>query len=275
MNISILGCGWLGFPLALKLIEKGHTIKGSTTTEQKLSSLEEYGIQPYQLNFNPDLEGDDEGFWDSEVLILNIPPGRRRKNVKEFHSQQIENIVERVKDSSIEFLLFISSTSVFPKRGGVMREEDAIPGKATRNSGEALLKAEQMVMNENTFATTVVRLGGLYGYDRHPANYLTGKEDIPHGNAPVNLIHQDDCVNILTTIIEQNVREEIFNAVSDGHPPKNQFYKTIAKQAGLEPPSFLPDDEKDYKVISNRKLKKALDYQFMYPNPMNISLAFS
>ncbi len=117
--------------------------------------------------------------------------------------------------------------------------------------------------------------GGLYGYDRHPANYLAGKKDVSGGNAPVNLIHQDDCINIITEIIEKDIRGEIFNAVSDGHPPKNQYYKVIAKQAGVEPPTFLPDSGKDYKVISNRKLKTMLEYRFAYPNPMDVAPTFS
>mgnify|MGYP003615968040 CR=1 FL=1 len=39
MKISILGCGWLGFPLAQKLIETGYEVKGSTTSESKLEAL--------------------------------------------------------------------------------------------------------------------------------------------------------------------------------------------------------------------------------------------
>ncbi len=38
-NISILGCGWLGKPLALKLNKKGCHIKGSTTSDDKLGRL--------------------------------------------------------------------------------------------------------------------------------------------------------------------------------------------------------------------------------------------
>ncbi|MEZ7854793.1 MAG: SDR family NAD(P)-dependent oxidoreductase, partial [Cyclobacteriaceae bacterium] len=31
--ISILGCGWLGLPLARQLVQQGHQIKGSTTSQ--------------------------------------------------------------------------------------------------------------------------------------------------------------------------------------------------------------------------------------------------
>ncbi len=278
MNISILGCGWLGLPLACELIENGHTVKGSTTTEQKIKKLEEKGIEPYLLNFKPqlDCEGNScEEFFESDLLVLNIPPGRRRNNVIEFHTNQIESVINQLQDSPVQFVIFASSTSVYPKIGGIMKEQDIELGNATRDSGEALLQAEDMLLNQDHFDTTVVRFGGLYGYDRNPANYLAGKKNVSGGNAPVNLIHRDDCINILTTIIEDDIRGEVFNAVSDGHPPKNQYYQIIAEQAGMEPPSFLPDEEKNYKVISNRKLKKALNYRFTYPNPLDLVSALS
>lgn len=51
MKVSILGCGWLGFPLAKKLIEIGFEVKGSTTTENKLAVLKSNKIAPYLLSF--------------------------------------------------------------------------------------------------------------------------------------------------------------------------------------------------------------------------------
>ena len=52
------------------------------------------------------------------------------------------------------------------------------------------------------FNTTVIRFGGLIGYDRMPGKFLTGKKDLPNGDAPVNLIHRDDCVQIIYQIIK-------------------------------------------------------------------------
>ncbi len=34
---SILGCGWLGKPLAVSLLDEGFNVKGSTTSEEKLT----------------------------------------------------------------------------------------------------------------------------------------------------------------------------------------------------------------------------------------------
>ena len=39
-RISILGCGWLGLPLAVELISKGYKVNGSTTSMTKVRELE-------------------------------------------------------------------------------------------------------------------------------------------------------------------------------------------------------------------------------------------
>ena len=51
-KIAILGCGWLGLPLAKKLIESGYTINGSTTRPEKIKTLRDNGIQPFLIKLS-------------------------------------------------------------------------------------------------------------------------------------------------------------------------------------------------------------------------------
>ena len=48
-NISILGCGWLGKPLVIKLIEEGFTVKGSTTTTRKFDEFKNLSLEEESL----------------------------------------------------------------------------------------------------------------------------------------------------------------------------------------------------------------------------------
>lgn len=272
MTISILGCGWLGLPLAENLRDSGHTVKGSTTSAEKLDLLRNKNITPFLLELTPQIKCKEcNDFWDADLLVLNIPPGRGRNNIEEYHLRQINAVTEQLSDSPINRLIFISSTSVYPPEPGIVAEPDTEEGNAKRPSGNALLKAEKLLMKQKSFDTTIVRFGGLYGYDRNPANFLAGRKNVSGGNAPVNLIHRDDCIGIIDRIIDKDVRGEIFNGVSDGHPPKNMYYPAAAQSLGLEPPTFDENEDKDknYKVVSNRKLKEQLDYRFTYPNPMD------
>ena len=48
-QISILGCGWLGLPLAKHFISKNYEVKGSTTTQEKTQMLADNKISPYLI----------------------------------------------------------------------------------------------------------------------------------------------------------------------------------------------------------------------------------
>jgi len=115
--------------------------------------------------------------------------------------------------------------------------------------------------------TIVLRFAGLIGYDRMPGRFLSGKRDVKNGNAPVNLIHRDDCIQIIFEIIKQGVWGQILNGCSDMHPLRKDYYSEQAKLIGVDPPTFDDSDTPNFKIISNKKLKKILNYRFKYPDP--------
>lgn len=266
-TVSILGCGWLGFPLGQHLLERGHRVKGSTTDAQKLDVLEEAGIEAYLLELDPLPGGDEAGdFFDADVLFLNIPPPRAAADPRTFHRRQVEAVLHRMRAASVDFVVYASSTSVYPSRNEVVEEEDA---EAATDRGALLLEAEQTLQHASHVDATILRFSGLYGYDRHPARYLAGKKKVENGEAPVNLIHRDDCIGVVTTVIEQEVRREVFNVTSDEHPKRRVLYETVARRHDLDPPSFVGEAPKPYKIVSNRKLKEVLKYTFQYPDPLD------
>ena len=67
---SLLGCGYLGFPLALNLLQMGYNVKGSTTTPGKIQQLKKAGIIPYLIRVDEDMNKD---FFDADVLVLTLP----------------------------------------------------------------------------------------------------------------------------------------------------------------------------------------------------------
>ncbi|MEX0928730.1 MAG: SDR family oxidoreductase [Balneolales bacterium] len=263
MKASILGCGWLGFPLAERLVQEGWMVQGSTTTKDKAALLETAGITPFLISLTPELSGDDiRDFLRSEVLIINIPPGRRKENVREFHVAQIRNLIAHIERSPVQFVVYVSSTSVYPDTDGVVVEEDA--GHPKRPSGRALLEVEQLLMTHAHFESTVLRFGGLYGPGRPLGRFLAGKKNLDNGEARVNLIHQEDCINIILEIISQNIRGEIFNACADQHPRRREMYPAAAARLGLQPPHFTEDGGKAGKTVNSDKLKDKLGYRFKH-----------
>jgi len=270
LKISILGCGWLGLPLGIDLLKSGYKVKGSTTTKEKIKILNQADIEPYLISVPDSLnQSENSEFWKSDILFLNLPPGRGKDNVEKTYPDLIKKVIEKISNTQINWVIFASSTSIYPENSGIVNEDDVEEGNFSRPSGEAVFNAEKILQAYNSFDHTILRFGGLYGYDRHPVNYLAGRKKLGDPEKPVNLIHQDDCIRIITEVISQEKKNTVYNAVSDGHPPRRTFYQSAAKHFGLEPPEFLDDVPSSNRVVSNKKLKKELEYKFVYPNPMD------
>ena len=260
-NISILGCGWLGLPLAKTLIENNFSIKGSTTSSDKLATLEEYKIQPFLLSLNEnEIIGNIDAFLEnSEVLIIDIPP-KLRGNASENFVSKIKIVIPFIEKSSIIKVLFVSSTSVYADDNLIVTEQ-TIP-KPETEGGKQLLEVEKLLQNNKNFETTILRFGGLIGEDRHPIKFIAGLENLENPDAAINLIHQKDCIGIILKIIETNSWNETFNAVAPFHPTREIYYTQKAIELHLVLPKFNKEKSSVGKVISSEKLMQTLDYTF-------------
>ena len=261
-KISILGCGWLGLPLAKALIENGFSVKGSTTSTDKLTALENAGITPFLIEIGENgINGDVDQFLDqSQVLIINIPPKLRGNSTENFVSK-IETFLPFIEKSGIKKVLFVSSTSVYSDEDKVVTEE-TIPNPDTE-SGNQLLVCEKLLYENSHFETTILRFGGLIGEDRHPIHYLAGRTNIENPESPINLIHQEDCIGIILKIINRNFWGETLNAVAPFHPSREEYYSQKAKEYNLERPIFTHSKPSIGKTILSDKLESVLKYQFI------------
>ena len=278
MTISILGCGWMGRPLGRHLAAQDASVHGSTTTPEKLDALREDGITPFRLELMPELSGDDPGgFFDADVLFLNVPPPVREvpsDTLREYHLRQIDSVVEHVRQSPISWIVFASSTGVYPKTAGTVTEADQPPGRPDaltgprRSTGTVLLEAEKRLLDLGDVDTTILRFAGLYGGDRHPGRFLAGRSNVRRPEAPVNLIHRDDCVGVVTAVLEHNLRGEVLNVCADAHPTRRELYTKAAASLGLEPPTFEENGSEAGKIVSNDALGRLLDYTLQHPDPL-------
>lgn len=263
MNISLLGCGWLGLPLAQHLIATGHLVKGSTTSIDKKEVLKSVSIEPYLIVLKEDkIEGNMSNFLHhSEILIIDIPP-KLRGLVKENFVQKIKNLIPYIEQSTIKKVLFISSTSVYADTENLPTiTEETIPNPDTE-SGKQLYEVEQLLQNNNNFETTILRFGGLIGADRNPINMLAGRTDVANPEAPINFIHQTDCIGVIEAILNQNSWNEIYNAVGLDHILRKEYYTSKAKELGLLSPEFNEENKSIGKYVTNEKIIKQLGYTF-------------
>ena len=261
-KISILGCGWLGFPLAKSFLKKGFYVKGSTTSIEKLTVLEQANIEAFLISLYSDsIVGDIETFLkDSEILIIDIPPKLRVINNESF-VDKIKMLLPYIEKSSVKNVLFVSSTSVYADENRIITEETT-PNPETE-SGKQLLQSEQFLQKNTKFKTTILRFGGLIGEDRHPIHSLSKKDNVENPEAPINLIHQEDCIGIIEKIIEKKSWNETYNAVTPFHPSRKTYYTQKAIELNINAPKFNHSKTSNGKTILSNKIQKELDYQFI------------
>jgi nucleoside-diphosphate-sugar epimerase len=246
-RVSVLGCGWLGKPLALSFLEDGFSVKGSTTSEDKIDVLESLDIEAHLVNIS-ELEVFDL-FLESDILVIAITS----KDIDGF-----ENLISQIQESSIQKVIFISSTSVYPSINKIMTEEDEVV------QHHPLVRIENLFIENTSFETTVIRFAGLFGGERHPANWFKNGRKIPQPKGFVNMIHREDCIAIIHQIINQNCWNEVFNACADHHPTRRSFYTLAKLSKDFEVPEFEENEVYQWKIISSKKVQQVLDYEFIH-----------
>ena len=260
-RIGVIGCGWLGFPLAISLINQGYKVNGSTTSVEKIKLLDKEGILPFLLSLHEDgIKGDISNFLKSiELLIVNIPPKLRAGN-KENYVKKIQLLHSEIKKHTIKHVIFVSSTSIYGDLEGEVTEE-TIP-KPNTESGKQLLAAENIFKNDSKVKTTIIRFGGLIGPNRHPITMLSRRQELPNGNHPINLIHLNDCIRILTAVLQNSWWNEVFNGVYPEHPSKEKYYTTEAKKRGLQIPDYKTNNPKKGKKVLSKSLLNVKKFKF-------------
>ena len=266
-KIGILGCGWLGLPLAKSLIDDKHTDFGTTTSDSKMELLHKANIVPYTIDLTENgIKGNIKGFLaELDLLIINVPP-KLRSTPKESYIKKMQHLYDEINKTSLGLLIFISSTSVYGDIEGRVTEDS--PTRPNTESGKQLLAAENIFLNDGSLNTTIIRFGGLIGPSRHPVTFLAGKTDLSNGTDPVNLIHLNDCMGIIKLVINGNWENKVVNGVYPLHPTKEAYYTSEALKRGLLPPIYTKNLDK----IGNKSIEsKYLNVKIYHYNTSIVS----
>lgn len=254
MKVSICGCGWLGLPLALSLKSQAIEVWGSKTTLAGVKALKQQGIEGCLLTLplSGELSTATHQFLAADVLIIAIPPGRKHLN-PHTHIENIISLSVAAQRAGCQRIVFISSTSVYdPLQGEVV---EVTPVRPNTTSGILHYQLEQLLRQQWQHNLTVLRLSGLFGPARHPVKFLSGRQ-LSAGKQPVNLVHLEDCIQVISAIIQQPVSMPIMHLAASSHPSREQYYTAMAQKAQLPLPNFNQDNEGENgkKINSNQTL---------------------
>lgn len=260
-NIAVLGCGWLGVPLAKKLIALGYVVHGSTQTPSKLSALKSEGIVPFLIGLNEtQTEGDVKAFLKNcHVLIINIPP-RLKQHPRTSFVNKIKSFLFHLDELINIKVIFVSSTSVFKDTPEISCYDEFTKPNGNLISGKQLAETETLLLSKPHLNTKIIRFGGLFGAGRHPARFLSNRP-LKNPNSPVNLIHLEDCLALILKIIDFKGEPFIFHGIYPNHPKKMNYYSAICETKNIEPP-LATDYPNVGKIINSEITSKLLNFNY-------------
>jgi nucleoside-diphosphate-sugar epimerase len=256
-SIGIIGCGWLGSALARRLAASGVGVVGTTASRESAARLAAPGIEAIVARFVPGLEGDVARLRDVEAIVVAIPPSREADPVA-----QARAVARVVTDTRATHVVHVSTTSVYPANGGTVVEDDALADHPLRRVEDALL--------ECGLATTILRCAGLFGPGRLILPWILRSGAVVDERAPVNFVEQSDAVRAILRVLDEPVAGA-FNVCADRHPAKGDFYRELARRAGLGVPRFGATGE-SWKVVDNRKFRERFDFRYEYPDPLTFPI---
>ncbi len=268
-RVAIVGLGWVGMPLALFLHGQGYQVVGSKTTQDGVDAACLCGIECYPLVFTPELECETdelERLLDVDVLVVTLPAGREPE-ARDNYRQAVQALVDSALAKGVSRVIFLSSTSVYGEDEITFTESS--PLLSCSPTGQILVGLEQWLHGLPSLSVDILRLSGLIGPDRHPGRFLAGKMGVKGGNAGVNLVHQDDVIAAIYLLIERSSGGHIYNLCAPSHPRKRDFYRQMAQQLGVVPPSFDEGEDKDDRaslgrIIDGSLISRELGFEYRY-----------
>jgi len=265
-QISILGLGWLGKPLAQKLNKLGYIVNGSTTSETKSKTLQEEGLNSFVMELTEEgVKGSvNELLNNTKILILNIPPGLRR-NPNSSYVNKVKQLIPYIEFNQISKVLLISSTSVFEADVNFPEIFNTTTPNGTSAAAEQLIEVEELLYNNSNFETTILRFAGLIDERRHPSTMMSKRKGIKGGEGPVNLIHLNDCIQIIVAIIEKEMWHYKLNAAYPDHPTKKEYYSEVCNQMNLPSPDFVHEKAVKGKKINGLDTVSLLGIKYKMP----------
>ena len=263
MKVFLAGAtGALGKRLVPKLVERGHTVVGTTRSEARVPVLWDLGAQPVVLDA---LDGDAvraavaEARPDAIVHELTaLTKIDLRKFEKSFEQTNVlrtrgtDHLLAAGRANGVKRFIAQSYAGWPAARNGkrITTEADPFdpdPAPQTRPAIEAMRYLEEEVTSAPGIDGIVLRYGGFYG----PGTSLTAggehldairKRQFPlvgQSRGIWSFIHIDDAAEATVVALEHG-KPGVYNIVDDDPAPVAEWLPYLAEVAGAKPPRRLP-----------------------------------
>ncbi len=250
----IIGCGYIGLPLALELQKQGAAVTAWVHSPATAQALDARGFSKIVVGSVADQKiwsGLDD---DYDLMIHCASSGRGGEVAYEEVFLQGAVMMSAYQARARGF--FVSSTSVYGQSDGGVVTEDS-PAEAATATAKILQSAEKVARGAGI---TVVRSSGIYGPGRGVLfDKLKRGEAVIEGDGRrwMNQIHQRDLVGALLHLAAMDIEAEIYNASDDTPVTQLDYYAWCAEFLGRPLPPFGPVNLQRKRGLTNKRVSNA------------------
>jgi len=281
-RLFIFGFGFSSLQCVRELSAASWHISGASTSAEKAEALRSAGVDAHLWAPDDGVGLDEAGLQALSAathVLVSTPPAAdfSRDPVLITHASHIYDA------RRLQWLGYLSSTSVYGARGGDWVDEDtpiSLPeesGPGDKAGPRARAEAEWLQLGAHVF-----RLGGIYGPGRSAVNSVIAAQ---RGRAPSALqraregkrftsrVHVDDIVAVLQASMASPQPGRIYNVVDDDPAPRHevQLYAEALLRGEAQPPltqnaAATPLVGANDKRVCNRRIKAELGVRLRYPS---------
>ncbi len=271
MNVTIIGCGYVGTAVARHWQQQGLTVTATTTTPARISELAPLVDRAVVVKGN-DAANLEALLTHQQVVLLSVGAAdRSASGYEEAYLTTAETLAALLpQHPTVQQVIYTSSYALYgDHRGGWVTEETAIA--PANPNGEILAAAEQVLLDSQSdrLKVCVLRLGGIYGPGRELIKIFgraAGTTRPGDGTDASNWVHLDDIVGAID-FARVHQLSGIYNLVQTEPTTTGDLFDRLFQQHQLDPIQWdaSQTSNRPYNArVSNQKLRDA-GYQFQHP----------
>ncbi|XP_039810947.1 uncharacterized protein LOC120673964 isoform X2 [Panicum virgatum] len=283
-HMFVFGAGFVGRYVSERLLAQGWQISGTCTSPAKKRELEVLGMKASVFDATESSLQSIHSLQQATHLLISIPPipgfGDPLLNLN-------EDLRRILSHGNLEWLCYLSSTSVYGDCGGALVDEDHMVNPKSE-SAKLRYEAEKgwlNLVNHLNLSAFIFRLGGIYGPGRSALdtlaknNSLSQRQKMRESKQYTARIHVADIYQAVLASMSTRCARKIFNVVDDDPAPRAEVFAFARSLIEMRHPDLITESpdvnsaESDIqerilpaeKRVSNARMKKELGVKLLHP----------
>ncbi|KAF8724131.1 hypothetical protein HU200_021146 [Digitaria exilis] len=282
-HMFVFGAGFVGRYVSERLLAQGWQVSGTCTSAVKKKELEMLGINASVFDATESNLENIHSLQQATHLLISIPPIPGIGDPLLHSNEDLRRILSH---GNLEWLCYLSTTSVYGDCGGALVDEDHTVNPKTE-SAKLRYEAEKgwlNLINDPNLSAFIFRLGGIYGPGRSAldtlakSKSLSQRQKLRESKQYTARIHVADIYQAVLVSMSMRCARKIFNVVDDDPAPRAEVF-AFARSLMEGRPDLITETpgvnstESDFqerivpaeKRVSNARLKKELGVKLLHP----------